>query len=272
MDFHYLCDLSCDIGVFIIRKIHEHRCLIYTLIILNVLLMIISIIILIYVIYYLIYKMYNHQINSHSVQSDDLSQTTKNLLYKYGKYKINKIYYIKQPITNISNEFLELFSLCNYKEFIREINHTIVHSTIMIEIFKNGKNNKPKFIVIDKLPGDIRIRDKFTLQPNQNIKLLNLNPDNKISNLNQLFNKTIRRVGLKKALAWNLLDNTCETFTNEILKTLDIETVKTQQPIMSDYILDSKNSRLGYIKNFLYFFLTKILNVIIRIVDISHFN
>lgn len=269
MDFQYLSDLSCDIGVFILNKMYEHRCLIYTLITLNLLLMIISIIILIYVIYYLIYKMYNHRINYYSVQSDDLSQATKNSLYKYGKYKINKIYYIKQPITNVSNEFLEIFSLCNYKDFVREINHTIVHSTIMIELSKKGKTI---FIFIDKLPGDIRIRDKFTLQPNQNIKLLDLNPDNKISNLNQLLNKTIKRVGLKKALAWNILDNTCETFTNELLKTLDIKMVKTQEPIMNNYILNLNRSRFGHVRNFLYFFLTKILNIIIRIVDISQFN
>lgn len=272
MDFQYLSDLSCDIGVFILNKMYEHRCLIYTLITLNVLLMIISIIILIYVIYYLIYKMYNHQINSFTIQADDLSQATKNLLYKYGKYKINKIYYIKQPITNVSNEFLEIFSLCNYKDFVREINHTIVHSTIMIELSKKGKTGKTRFIFIDKLPGDIRIRDKFTLQFNQNIKPLDLNQNNKISNLNQLFNKTIKRVGLKKALAWNLLDNTCETFTNEILKTLDIKMVKTQQPIMNNYMSNLNNSRLGHVKNFLYFFLTKILNIIIKFVDISQFN
>lgn len=269
MDFQYLQDLVCEIGAFIIKKFHEHRCLIYALITLNVLLMIISILILVYVIYYLIYKMYNHQMNSFSVQADDLSQRTKNLLYKYGKYKINKIFYIKQPITNISNEFLEIFSLCNYKEFIGRINHIIIHSTIMIEVSKKGKT---KFIFIDKLPGNIRIQDKFTLHQNQDLKHLDLNPNNKIVNLNQLFNKTIKRIGLKKSLAWNLLDNTCETFTNELLKTLDIKSIKTQQPIMNNYILDTNRSRFGHIHVFLYFFLTKILNVITKIVDIGHFN
>lgn len=269
MDFQYIYDLGCDIGVFLLRKMYEHRCIIYTFMALNILLMIISFIILMYIIYYLIYKIYKHQMNSFSVQSDDLSQNTKSALYKYGKYKINKIYYINQPITNISNEFLEIFSLCNFDDFIKEINHTIVHSTLMLEL---SKKNKTKFIFIDKLPGEIRIQDKFTLHPTQNLKILNLNPDNKITTLKQLFNKTIHRVGLKKSLAWNLLDNTCETFTNELLKTLEIEPMKTQQPIMNNYIMDSNNSTFGYARKFLYFFTTKVLNILIKITDISKFN
>lgn len=268
MTFKYLQDLCYDIAVFTFDKLYEWRFILYCVVSLHILFVLIGLIIFSYLIYFVIYKIYNHNIARFSIKSNELSQQTKIALFKYGKYKINKVYLIKQPVTNITTELLDCISFCNYSNYFNSINHIIFHATIMFEITYKGRI---KFICIDKMPGDIRINDNFKFNPKQSIKQLTMNQDNKVTKINKLFHKTIKRIGLLKALEWNMLDNTCETFTNELLKTLGIPLQKTQQPIVKGLFVNLHSSTFSYLKHFTIFITLKVLNSMNKIVNLNKF-
>jgi len=193
---------------------------------------------------YFIYKYLNININDNYVYFYDYNDKIKALLEKYGDHAINKLYLIREPISNIIYNFIKVitFYRCNYS--------FPYHTALMCEI--NIPNNIKKYIFLEK-NNCININENYNINEKQDIKCINLcikknkakdteeasnNIKNKIKiTLNDILNQTRERIGDKKFFNWHIYKNNCQLFTKEILITLNKFNKQNKEYIFQDKLL-----------------------------------
>jgi hypothetical protein len=165
---------------------------------------------------------------------NDYNEETRQILNKYGDYKIKEIYIVKQPISRFLFTMLNIGTLYEYQRITEENEDFVIyHASIIVKI--KLPNNLNKFLLIEKNPS-MNISEKVCLNKLQNIKSIRV----KNYTLNKMLNTTNERMGNKRFFNWNFYKNNCQDFVKEILITL-------KKPHVMDDFMDHKK-----ITNWLY--------------------
>jgi len=151
------------------------------------------------------------------------NQKSNELLQNYGDYKINKIYLIKNPITNFSTFLLNIITFYNFEKALANINEIFkkkyfpYHISLIIEI--NLPRKKSKFLLLEKT-SYVNISENIHLNDKNIIKTINLSK-NKFT-MNSILKETQERIGDSKFFNWSIYKNNCSVFIKEILITLGL--------------------------------------------------
>jgi hypothetical protein len=201
---------------------------------------------------YFLYKYLQVNIDNNYVYFYDYNDTIKQLLEKYGDYKINKVYLIREPVTKLVYYFIDILTFYRYKNQYMFPYHT----SLVCEI--NLPNNIKKYIMIEK-NNCININENYNINEKQDIKCIDLfrkksgpkNRDkkrdkkrdaNKTDNqskltLNDILKMTQERIGNDKFFNWHIYKNNCQLFTKELLITLGHFTAENEFYIFQDELL-----------------------------------
>ena len=155
------------------------------------------------------------------------------IIDEYGNYKIKKIYLVRHPLANLSNLWLNIITLCDYNKYLSESeeNHPY-HPALIFEI----KNDyKTKFLLLEKNYYRINICETLLINNINDFKKVPISK-NKFT-LNKILKVTRKRIGKYKFFNWNIYENNCQTFTKEILITLNSYTKEYKDFILKDKIL-----------------------------------
>jgi hypothetical protein len=159
---------------------------------------------------------------SYNKQSEDL-------LKKYGTYKINKIYLVKNPITNFTLLLLNLITFYNFEKALNNFNkdnkinelskkkYMPYHISLIVEI--NLPNNNRKFLLVEKT-SYVNITENIHLNDKNVIKIIKLPKKN--FTLNTILKETQKRIGDNKFFNWSIYKNNCSVFIKEILLTIGL--------------------------------------------------
>lgn len=193
--------------------------------------LIITSIILLIIGTYIIFKLLQISIDNSNIFFYTFNKQTTKILNIYGKYRIKKIYIIKQPIREIIMFICDLITFFNYSEILN--NSKNYHTSLLFEISYKGNR---KFLLLEK-NNSINLTDKFIINNNSQFKQVLLDKNNKKLNLNTLLEKTKHRIGLNKFYGWNIAEDNCLDFTKNILETLGKYNKKYEEYIYKDNIL-----------------------------------
>jgi len=173
--------------------------------------------------YYIIKYLEINVVNDIYFCNYDYNKKSKELLQKYGDFKIKKIYLVKHPITKFNSSVLNLITFYNYEKTLSNMNeifkkqYTPYHVSFMIEI--NLPNNNKKFLLVEKT-SYVNISETIRLNKQNFVKPIKLS--NKVFTVNTLLQETQNRIGVKKFFNWSIYKNNCSIFVKEILVTLDL--------------------------------------------------
>lgn len=165
---------------------------------------------------YISYKLIKFNYISSNNYYNDYIFKSKITLEKYKNHKIIGIYIIKSPI-NFITIILMLIGVLS-KNPIKDYNilNNIYHTSI---IFHIKYNNYDKHILLEK-NNSINISDVYTIKRQTKMIYIPLIKHYKIKNI---LKKTKKRMGTINYFNWNnLFKNNCQTFTYEILKSLNL--------------------------------------------------
>ena len=155
---------------------------------------------------YFVYVYYKKKIFNYEIK--DYNKKTKDLLKKYGKWKVKRVFLIQKPIEVLFQKGMEWI----YKTDIS----TYYHMGLLIELSTQGKN---KLLFIEKNEG-IYIYENFPILANYEIHLSKL--VKKKVTLQKMMNLTKLGMGEKKYFNWNIIHNNCQHFSFEILQSIGI--------------------------------------------------
>jgi len=209
--------------------------------ILFALLFIILSFILFVVVSYFILKMLKSSIEQHCIFFNDYNKQTKKLLEKYGDKQITKVYLVRQPLSKLVELLLNIFSGYKYNKFINQCCDNFPYHSVLIFELKIEKNQR-KLLKVDK-DGFINISDNFLLYNSQEIKVLSLHKgkdkerDRDKYTLNSILNDTQKRMGIQDFFNWNLKKSNCQTFTKELLVTMNKYDEKNKDFIFRDKLI-----------------------------------
>ena len=184
---------------------------------------------------YFIYKYLRININDNYIYFYDYNDKIKALLEKYGNHAINKLYLIREPISNIIYNFIKVitFYRCNYS--------FPYHTALICEI--NMPNNIKKYILLEK-NNCININENYNINEKQDIKCINLcikkrkqRYAEETITLNDILKQTRERIGDEKFFNWHIYKNNCQLFTKEILITLNKFNKRNKEYIFQDRLL-----------------------------------
>jgi hypothetical protein len=154
---------------------------------------------------------------------NDYSRCNKRLLEDYGDWEIKYIYLVKEPISKFSYLIMNIVTLNSLKNAIKKYsdNETPNHIFLLLEL---QKDNQRKTCILEKntclnIGFNYMITDKqikMKLKPSENIKL------------NDLLEKTKKRITSKKFFNFELFENNCQNLATEILKTVNKYNEKTK--------------------------------------------
>jgi len=164
-------------------------------------------------IYYLL------QINTNFL---DYNIDTKKILDKYRDFKIQKMYYYKQDITNLTCFIINLVLRYKYYNHLK-LNHPYHVGCILI--LKNSYNDI-KILKIHKSHTGIYIYDNFKINSYKKIKNVSIHK-NKYT-LNEMLDITKKNMGEKNFFNWELKNNNCEDFVKNLIKSIQKKTKKIQ--------------------------------------------
>jgi hypothetical protein len=151
------------------------------------------------------------------------NKKTEELLQKYGEYKINKIYLVKNPLNNFNTFLLNFITFYKYDKELNNLNSIFkkkyipYHISLIVEISQS--NNTTKFVSIEKT-SYVNISENINLNQKNIIKKINLS--NKNISINSILDKTKNRIGSKKFFNWSIYKNNCYIFIKEILISIDL--------------------------------------------------
>ena len=190
---------------------------------------------------YFIYKYLHININDNYVYFYDYNDKIKALLEKYGDHAINKLYLIREPVSNILYYFIKAITFYRYNKYLFPY-----HTSLICEI--NMPNNIKKYILLEK-NNCININENYNINEKQDIKCINLckkkskqrqdakeTKEVKIT-LNDILKQTRERIGDDKFFNWHIYKNNCQLFTKEILITLNKFNKSNKKYIFQDKIL-----------------------------------
>lgn len=172
--------------------------------------------------YYVIKYLKINVVNDIYYSNHGYNKKSRDLLKKYGDYKIKNIYLIKNPISKMNELLLNLITFYGYNKKLNDLNMQLKekyiphHISVMIEI-KNNKNTK--WIWIEKT-SYVNISEIIHFNKEKIIKKINIK--NKDISLNDILQKTQNRIGNNKFFNWSIYQNNCSIFIQELLITLDL--------------------------------------------------
>lgn len=186
------------------------------IILLAILLFILSIIVII-IISYLIIKLFRLSINDYNILFYQYSKQSQQILNKYGNYELTKIYVIKQPLSKVVSFIINMATLYNYDRVIKEYPNLFpYHIALIFEI--KLQNNMKKLLLLEKT-NSVNICENFPITDTQNIKTINVKKQK--FTINSILNATQQRIGSKRFFNWNIYNNHCQSFTKELLITIN---------------------------------------------------
>lgn len=182
---------------------------------------------------YILIKILKLNIDNNNVLFYQYNKKSKELLDKYGHYKLTKMYLIRQPLHQFITFFLNIFTLYNYEKMIRESHDNFPYHTLLVCEITLDTGMK-KMLMIEK-NNSINITDNFLITNKHEIKELNIKKNT--YSLIDILNKTQERVGNEKFFNWHLYTNNCQEFTKEMLKSIGKYTKKNREFIFRDKLL-----------------------------------
>jgi hypothetical protein len=195
-------------------------------------LFVIILIITLIVVSYIIIKILQVSIDNSNIFFYTYNKNTKNILNKYGNYKIKKVYIIKQPIREFIILLCDIVTFFNYSDIL--YNSKNYHTSLLFEI---NTENGNKFLLLEK-NNSINLTDKFIINSNSNIKYVSMaNKINKTFTLKTLLEETKEKIGNKNFYSWNISKNNCLEFTKNILQTLGKYNKKYEKYIYDNNLL-----------------------------------
>lgn len=153
------------------------------------------------------------------------------ILDEYGDCNITNIYIVRQPFGKFVNFIVNILTLFNYNKYLSETNDNYpYHSALIFEVIKN---NNIKFLLVEK-NNCVNICETFLLHKTYEFKRINIK---KKFTLNKILTTTQTRIGNHKYFNWNIYKNNCQSFTKEILLTLNKYSNECKQFILRDKII-----------------------------------
>lgn len=179
---------------------------------------------------YAILKLMKLNIDNNNILFYQYNKKSKQLLERYGDYKLTKLYLVRQPLTKIVTFVLNIMTFYNYDKLIQESQDNFPYHTLLIFEIKLD-NGMSKLLTLEK-NNSVSLCDNFLMNSSQDIVELKLTK-NKYT-LNNILTTTQQRLGNEKFFNWHLYKNNCQEFTKEILKTIGKYTNKNKQFIFRD--------------------------------------
>ena len=168
------------------------------------------------VVSYYIVKMLQISIAQYNLFFYQYNKESQKIIDKYGNYKINKVYLIRQPFNKYINFILNILTGYQYNKIITESKEYLpFHVYTMFEI-KKGKRRK--FMLVEK-NNYVNISDNFCMRNIQDVISIKLNKQK--YNLKSILDVTQKRMGIQNFFNWNPYKNNCLEFTKEILISLN---------------------------------------------------
>jgi hypothetical protein len=185
---------------------------------------------------YFIFKWVRFNISAHYFQINDFSKYQREILKKYGKCKIKKLYLVRNPIIQYLKTLINIITLYNFNKQIehykKKMNKHFFypnHTSVICEI-ETEKGIK-KLILIEKTTS-FKISTQFKVTHHQELKQVKID---KNWTIEKILNMTKERMGDKKFFNWHVCENNCQIFVKEILNTLNLCSKKNQNFLMQDY-------------------------------------
>ena len=182
-------------------------------------------------IYLLFLKINNQKLN-------DYCEETKNMIVSYGKNKITKIFICRNHMSNKWLTTIEYLTLNKLNKIynVNKVNHTFL-------VFKLSNN---KYLKLEK---DNQIRMKILSSlPNCEIKEIAIK---KKKALNKILETTQLEMGISNYFNYDVINNNCQIFVQEILKSLNKLTDKNKEFIYQDelYKVKYNNYFIGFVNS-----------------------
>ena len=185
----------------------------FLIILLIVLIIIFASIIYIIFIYYII-KWLKNNIDYESFFNYEYNKKTKQILEKYGDYHIKKVYLVKEECGILSRLLINIETLHN--NLLMQNNTSLIFEVIM-------PNKLTKYILLEKksyvnLSSNFYIKEEQEINQIKQIKRIQL--EKKKLTIKSILKDTQDRIGDEKYFNWHIFKNNCQSFTNELLKTI----------------------------------------------------
>jgi hypothetical protein len=212
---------------------------IFTLIKSNILFIFLLICILLFfiissIIYYLLIKILQIDIDFNNIFFYQYNKKCKLVLEKYGNYKIQQLYLVRQPFGNIVSLAFNILTCFQYNKYLQQSKNNYPYHPALIFQIKTS-DNFTKFILLEK-NNCINLCETFLINKNYQFLPIPLNKKNKLT-IKQILNSTEKRIGIKSYFNWNICKNNCQEFTKQILLTLNVYNYKYKEFIFSDKII-----------------------------------
>jgi hypothetical protein len=221
--FDYEIDINSSID-FINKNI-------YSIIGLSILLFIFVFIIFIFVSFVII-KLLKSEIDNNNIFFYDFNKHEKYILEKYGNYKIEQIYIVKQPLNAFIDFIINILTFNRYKQIINESKEYLPHHTQFILSIRLP--NKMKKLILLEKNNCVSLSENFTVHNDKKIKVINVKK--KGYTLNKLLDDTLKRIGKHAFFNWHIYKNNCQRFSKEILLTIGKLTKENKDFLYEDRI------------------------------------
>ena len=174
---------------------------------------------------YYIFKWFKISANNYNFYLNEYNKMSSILLKKYGNYPIKRIYLIRHPISKLMKTCMNIVSFNKFNQELKRYlknNKTksdffhIFHIKLLIEI-KLSKNDS-KFLILEK-NNCVKITTKINIK--ENYELCNIFIKKNKYTLNEILEKTRKRIGDHKFFNWQIIKNNCQKIMKEILITLN---------------------------------------------------
>ena len=180
-----------------------------------------------------IFKWFKISINNYNFYLNEYHTDCADLLKKYGNYPIKRIYLVRHPITKFMETCLNLVTLYKFKQEVtrykkKNNNEAFFPFHTMLYVELKISKNKSKFLLIDK-NNCVRISTKLKILNEYEMRDIRVKKYK--YTLNEVMEKTRKRIGNNKFFNWELYKNNCQILIKEILITLKKFT-KTNEKFM----------------------------------------
>jgi len=192
------------------------------------------ILILILIVAYCIFKINHFNKTGNFIEMKDYGENTKKCLEKYGDYKIKHLYLVKKPNRKSSIiMMLNYVTLFKYNELVKKIKY--FHFEILL-VVKCEKHTQ--ILKLHKSP-NIILSDDVLIKKENKIKKIPIR-STEIS-VNELLTSAKKNMSLKY-FNWNLIDNNCQYFSEEIIHILK----KYNKTYISDNLITKLINKNNY--------------------------
>ena len=154
------------------------------------------------------------------------------ILDKYGDYKINRVYLLRQPLGKFVSIMTNIITFFNYNKYLSEsADNYPYHPALIFEI---KQKNSVKFLLVEK-NNCINICENFLINKTYDFKPIDITKNR--FTLKKILKKTQKRIGNQTYFNWNIYKNNCQEFTKEILITMGKYSEEYNNFIFSDKIM-----------------------------------